>query len=76
VRDRLTEYKCVKYLSTWPGKPFKDKLINGTNSAWNTDLRILEYSYCLYSKEDKFGVHESVHFNTTMKITNKMHYID
>ena len=32
---RLIEYKCVKYLSTWPAKTFKDVIINGTNSAWH-----------------------------------------
>jgi len=28
------------------------------------------------SKSEKLDVHESMHRDTTMKITNKMHYID
>jgi hypothetical protein len=76
VRDRLIEYRCVTYLSTWPAQPFKDKLINGNDSACHINLRVLEYSFCLYSEKDNLDFHESVHRDTTIQITNKMHYID
>ena len=40
------------------------------------NIQHTEHGKSLESRKYKIDVHESVHRDTTMKITNKMHYID
>ena len=47
--------------------------------AFRLSTRVLPFcslSSRMEHETEKFDVHESVHRDTTMKITNKMHYID
>ena len=59
-----------------PGRDAIDPLRSSAEVKDTVELQIYSHIVTSWKVYGEHDVHESVHRNTTMKITNKMHYID